>query len=229
MNEKIFVDKQWAKILREEFQKKYMLNLKLFLEQEKQSGEIVYPPRNLIFNAFKQTPYDRVKVVIVGQDPYHGVGQAHGLSFSVPNGVSPPPSLKNIFLELINDVKIKEPTTGDLTLWAKQGVFLLNATLTVRANSPKSHYGKGWELFTDKIIEILSKREDPIVFLLWGKSAQEKLFNVFKNNGKTHHLVLSAAHPSFYSVKNFWGCKHFSKTNEFLINNNKTAIDWQIP
>lgn len=227
MSEKIFIDKKWASVLKDEFQKEYFVNLKKFLEKEKEEGTIVFPPRNLIFNAFSKTPFDAVKVVIVGQDPYHGEGQAHGLSFSVPDNIAIPPSLKNIFLELMEDVKIKKPSSGNLTYWSKQGVFLLNATLTVKANSPKSHYGKGWEVFTDKVIEILFKREDPIVFLLWGKSAQEKLFNVFNNN-KSPHLILSAAHPSFYSAHNFFGCKHFSKTNDFLIKNNKSPIDWQI-
>lgn len=228
MSEKIYIEKKWAEKLKEEFSKEYMICLKFFLAHEKEAGHIVYPPRNLIFNAFCQTPFDRVKVVIVGQDPYHGEGQAHGLSFSVPDTVVPPPSLKNIFSELEQNVKIRKPKNGNLTFWAKQGVFLLNATLTVRANSPRSHYGKGWEIFTDKAVEILSKREDPIVFLLWGKSAQEKLFNVFKNYEKTNHLILTAAHPSFYSADKFFGCGHFSKTNDFLIKSNKKPIDWQI-
>ncbi len=229
MMQKIYIDKKWATLLKDEFQKEYMINLKNFLAHEKESGHIIYPPRNLIFNAFFQTPFDNVKVVIVGQDPYHGEGQAHGLSFSVPDNIVPPPSLKNIFLELIEDIKINMPKRGNLTYWAKQGVFLLNATLTVRAHYPRSHYGRGWEVFTDKVIEILSKRKDPIAFLLWGRSAQEKLFNVFENCEKTNHLILTSAHPSFYSAQNFFGCKHFSKTNEFLILNNKKPIDWQIP
>jgi len=228
MSEKIFIEKKWAEVLKEEFQKEYMLNLKNFLAHEKGKGHIVYPPRDLIFNAFRQTPFGRIKVVIVGQDPYHGVGQAHGLSFSVPDNIAIPPSLRNIFLELKEDMNIKYPKRGNLIYWTKQGVFLLNATLTVKANCPKSHYNKGWEIFTDKVIEILSKRKGPIVFLLWGKAAQEKLFNVLKNNETTNHLVLTAAHPSFYSSHNFFGCKHFSKTNKFLIKNNKKPIDWQI-
>ena len=228
MTEKIHIEKKWAEILKDEFYKDYMINLKKFLDQENEEGQAVYPPRNLMFNAFCQTPYDLVKVVIVGQDPYHGEGQAHGLSFSVLENITPPPSLKNIFTELIEDVKINRPRTGNLTNWAKQGVLLLNATLTVRANSPKSHYGKGWELFTDKVVEILSKRQDPIVFILWGQAAQEKLFNVFKNRDETNHLILTAAHPSFYSAGKFFGCRHFSKANDFLIKNDKNAIDWQI-
>ena len=228
VSNKFFMEKTWTKVLKEEFEKDYMKNLKTFLIDEKQKGETIYPPEELIFNAFCQTPFKDVKVVIMGQDPYHGKNQAHGLSFSVPKNIDQPPSLKNIFTEMIEDVKIKKPTSGNLIHWAKQGVLLLNATLSVRSSSPKSHYGKGWEIFTDKVIEILSKREDPIVFLLWGKSAQEKIFKVFENIQNSHHLILKASHPSFYSVSGFWGCKHFSKTNEFLIKNNKKPIDWQI-
>jgi len=233
-----YMAKDWAKILDSEFKKDYMKNLQKFLKSEIEANQTIYPPKKLIFNAFCQTAFKDVKVVIVGQDPYHGKDQAQGLSFSVPIGVSQPPSLKNIFQEQIKDVGIKMPKTGDLTSWAKQGVLLLNATLTVRAASPKSHYGHGWELFTDRVIEILSKRKDPIVFLLWGKSAQEKLFKVFNKKEEahrdtahldgTHHLILTAAHPSFYSVSGFFGCKHFSKTNEFLIKHGKKPIDWQI-
>jgi len=228
MNEKnFFMEKGWAGILKDEIEKDYMKNLQSFLIEEIENGYTIYPPGELIFNAFCQTPYDKIKVVIMGQDPYHGKGQAHGLSFSVPDTIEPPPSLKNIFLELIDDVKITKPKTGNLISWAKQGVMLLNATLTVRANEPKSHYKKGWEIFTDKVIEILSMRQDPIVFILWGRSAKEKLFNVFKDNN-SKHLILTAAHPSFYSANNFFGCRHFSKTNEFLIENNKEPINWQI-
>ena len=223
-----FMEKSWAKVLAGEFEKEYMKNLQKFLISEIESNQIIYPPKDLIFNAFCQTPYDKVKVVIVGQDPYHGKGQAHGLSFSVPKGINSPPSLKNIFQEQIKDVGIKMPITGELTHLAMQGVLLLNATLTVRESSPKSHYGKGWEIFTDKVIDILSKSKKPIVFLLWGKSAKEKLFNAFIDRENTHHLILTAAHPSFYSVARFFGCKHFSKTNEFLIKNNIKPIDWQI-
>ncbi|NGX34360.1 MAG: Uracil-DNA glycosylase [Candidatus Anoxychlamydiales bacterium] len=223
-----FMEKGWAKILSEEFAKEYMKNLQKFLLSEIETKQTIFPSKDLIFNAFCCTPYDNVKVVIVGQDPYHGRNQAHGLSFSVPKEVLAPPSLKNIFKEQITDVGIKMPATGDLTSWTKQGVLLLNATLTVRESAPKSHYGKGWEVFTDRVIEILSKSKKPIVFLLWGRSAKEKLLNVFKNIENTHHLILTAAHPSFYSVSGFFGCKHFSKTNEFLIKNNIKPIDWQI-
>jgi len=223
-----YMEKGWAEVLKEELQKEYLKDLQNFLIEEIKDNHTIYPPQDLVFNAFCQTPYDKVKVIIMGQDPYHGEDQAHGLSFSVPDGVVAPPSLKNIFKELIEDVKINQPLTGNLISWAKQGVLLLNATLTVRARQPKSHYGRGWELFTDKVIEILSKREDPIVFILWGKSAQEKLFKVFNDAQNTKHLILIAAHPSFYSAANFFGCKHFSKTNEFLIKHNKKPIDWQI-
>lgn len=223
-----YMEKDWARVLKEEFEKDYIKNLKNFLTGEVKEGKTIYPPQELIFNAFCQTSFEDVKVVIMGQDPYHGKDQAHGLSFSVPENIAQPPSLKNIFTEIVEDVKIKKPTGGNLISWAKRGVLLLNATLTVRAAQPKSHYGKGWEIFTDKVIEILSKREDPIVFILWGKSAQEKLFKVFENRQNTHHLILVASHPSFYSVSGFWGCKHFSKTNAFLIKNNKKPIDWQI-
>ena len=184
----------------------------------------VYPPENLVFNAFAHTPYDKVKVVIVGQDPYHGAGQAHGLSFSVPRGVKPPPSLKNIFLELNQDLHVPVPNHGCLEKWADQGVLLLNATLTVRAGEPKSHHDKGWERFTDAVIDILAERKDPIVFLLWGKSAQEKGQRLIG----THHAVLQAAHPSPYSATGFFGCRHFSKANALLQQWGKTPINWSL-
>jgi len=214
------IEKGWCEKLKEEIKKPYISQLKQFLDSE--SGKIVYPPRDLIFNAFLQTPYEKVKVVIMGQDPYHGVGQAHGLSFSVPEGVTPPPSLKNIYKEIQSDLGIAPRQDGCLLRWAKQGVLLLNATLTVRAGEPRSHYGKGWERFTDAVIDILAKKEDPIVFLLWGKSAQEKCFKV----KGSHHAVFEAAHPSPYSANAFFGCRHFSKTNQFLKSVNKSPIDW---
>ena len=170
----ITIEKSWHEKLKEEIQKPYIKELKEFLEKEKAEGQIIYPPENSIFHAFTKTPYDNVKVVIVGQDPYHGRGQAHGLSFSVLPGITPPPSLKNIFKELESDLGLKPPSHGCLDAWAEQGVLLLNTTLTVRAGNPKSHHGRGWEPFTDAIIDLLAKRKDPIVFLLWGKSAQEK-------------------------------------------------------
>lgn len=222
------LEKSWHEVLKEELNLPYVQELKKFLEEEKRSGAAVYPPEDFVFNAFRHTPFDKVKVVIVGQDPYHGKGQAHGLSFSVQPGVTIPPSLKNIYKELIEDVKITPPKTGCLTSWADQGVLLLNATLTVREGEPKSHYGKGWERFTDKVIEKLAERKDPLVFLLWGKSAQEKVERVLVH-ANPHHLVLTAAHPSPYSAMMFLGCKHFSKTNKQLIEWGKTPIDWQIP
>ncbi len=230
MSEKtILMEKSWLEILREEFDKPYMQNLKDFLSSEKKSGYTIYPDMKLIFNAFFQTPYQNVKVVIIGQDPYHGPNQAHGLSFSVKENVAMPPSLKNIYKELISDVGIKMPTSGCLEPWARQGVLLLNAILTVRSKEPLSHSGKGWEIFTDIVVEKQARRKDPIVFLLWGKSAQEKCYKVFEKIKDHPHLILTAAHPSFYSAANFFGCRHFSKANEFLIKNHKTPIDWQIP
>jgi uracil-DNA glycosylase len=189
---------------------------------EQESGQVVYPPQHLVFNAFLLTPYEKVKVVIVGQDPYHGAGQAHGLSFSVPPGIATPPSLKNIYKEIQTDLGVAPPQDGCLLHWAQQGVFLLNATLTVRAGEPRSHYGKGWEPFTDAVIRTLAKREDPIVFLLWGKSAQEKGSQV----RGTRHAVFEAAHPSPYSADRFLGCRHFSKTNQFLQSVGKSPIHW---
>ena len=220
------IEKSWHEKLKNEIEQPYIQELKNFLEREKHEGKIVYPPEPLVFNSFLQTPFDKVKAVVVGQDPYHGAGQAHGLSFSVPKGVSPPPSLKNIFKELQSDVGIPTPPHGCLTSWAEQGVLLLNATLTVRAGEPKSHWGKGWERFTDAVIDTLAKRPDPIVFLLWGKSAQEK----FKACKVMQHSVLTAAHPSpFSAYRGFLGCRHFSKINEILKRWNKDPIIWDLP
>lgn len=222
MNMKL--EKSWYEKLKNEINQPYIQELKNFLEHEKKAGKIIYPPEPLVFNAFLQTPFDKVKVVVVGQDPYHGPGQAHGLSFSVLPGITPPPSLKNIFKELETDLGIPRPSHGCLISWAKQGVLLLNATLTVRAGEPRSHYGKGWERFTDAVIDILAKRPDPIVFLLWGKSAQEKCHKVVG----THHAIFQSAHPSPYSAANFLGCRHFSKANEFLKKNGKEPVDWTV-
>ncbi|MBN2479774.1 MAG: uracil-DNA glycosylase [Parachlamydiales bacterium] len=223
----LFMQKDWAEALREEFQKPYIKKLQNFLMEENKKYQI-FPPENLIFNAFCQTALKDVKVVIIGQDPYHGEGQAHGLSFSVPKNINPPPSLKNIFKEIKEDVGMNIPNSGDLTNWAKQGVLLLNATLTVRKSCPKSHYGMGWEIFTDKVVEILiSQKDQKIVFMLWGASAKEKIEKVFKDQNHPH-LILKAAHPSFYSAANFFGCRHFSKANEFLRKNGKKEINWQI-
>jgi uracil-DNA glycosylase len=221
------LEASWHKELKEEFDKSYVKDLKSFLEKEKNQAT-VYPPESLVFNAFLQTPFASVKVVIVGQDPYHGMGQAHGLSFSVQEGITFPPSLKNIFKELESDVGVIAPKNGCLLNWAKQGVLLLNAVLTVRAKEPASHAKMGWELFTDAVITRLFKREDPIVFLLWGKYAQDKYHNIIQGN-KGPHEVLMAPHPSPYSASSgFFGCKHFSKANAFLQRCGKTPINWQI-
>ena len=218
--------KNWHAVLKDEISKPYIKELKKFLEKEEKSGQVVYPPQPLIFHAFGHTPYKDVKVVIMGQDPYHGPGQAHGMSFSVPCGIPPPPSLKNIFKELEDDCKISPPQTGCLTSWAKQGVLLLNATLTVRSGQPKSHYGKGWEEFTNAVITKLAERKDPIVFMLWGKSAKEKCDHLL---AQTHHIVLTAAHPSPYSAHyGFFGCRHFSQANQHLKKWEKPPINWSI-
>jgi len=213
--------KNWHEILQEEIQKPYIQQLKNFLE-----GEQTYPPKDQVFHAFAMTPYDKVKVVIMGQDPYHGPGQAHGMSFSVREGVEPPPSLKNIYKELESDLGIVPSNSGCLDSWAKQGVLLLNATLTVRPREPKSHYGRGWEQFTDAVINKLAERKEPIVFILWGKSAKEKCANLLKHS---HHVVLTAAHPSpFSAYSGFFGCRHFSKANEHLEKWGKTPINWTV-
>lgn len=221
------LEASWYARLKEEIGLPYVGDLKRFLEEEGRSGYKVYPPESLVFHAFLQTPFDKVKVVIVGQDPYHGERQAHGLSFSVPDGVAVPPSLQNVFKELKDDLGIAVRKGGCLESWAKEGVLLLNATLTVRAKNPKSHYGKGWERFTDAVIRSLLQKEEPIVFLLWGKSAQEKCAHILEGAGKTSHLVLCAAHPSPYSAYNgFFGCRHFSQANAFLEKHGRTPIDW---
>lgn len=222
------LEASWHEKLKEEVKLPYIADLKAFLAKEKEQGAVVYPPEPLVFHAFLHTPFDQVKVVIVGQDPYHGTGQAHGLSFSVPCGMPYPPSLKNVFKELIADVGIAPPQHGCLSGWAKQGVLMLNATLTVRAGEPKSHYGKGWERFTDAAIGKLIAREDPVVFLLWGKSAKEKVDSIVQRENSPHAL-LTAAHPSPYSADaGFFGCRHFSKTNAFLKKWGKTPIDWNV-
>jgi uracil-DNA glycosylase len=220
------MEASWLERLGAEFEKPYMQHLEAFLGQEYRSGATVYPPFDLVFNAFCQTPFDRVQVVIIGQDPYHGPGQAHGLSFSVPKGIPLPPSLQNIYKELETDLGISKPEHGCLLEWAKQGVLLLNATLTVRAGEPKSHFGQGWEQFTDRVVQLLCERKDPLVFLLWGKSAIDKVAHVCSAK---HHLVLKAPHPSPFSAHTgFFGCRHFSQTNDFLIKHGKRPINWKI-
>ncbi|MCZ4245756.1 uracil-DNA glycosylase [Pedobacter punctiformis] len=217
----------WLAVLNQEFEKDYMIKLKAFLQDEKQKGKIIYPKGADIFNALNTTPFDEVKVVILGQDPYHGTGQAHGLSFSVQRGMTIPPSLKNIYKELETDIEgFKAPNHGNLTHWAEQGVLLLNATLTVRASEAGSHQNQGWEIFTDEIIKALSQKREHLVFLLWGKYAQQKAALIDQKK----HYVLTAAHPSPFSAYNgFFGSKHFSKANQLLIQSNLKPIDWQLP
>ena len=215
----------WKSALKAEFNKPYFIEAVNFLKTEKAAGKTIYPPGSQIFNAFNTTHFDDVKVVLLGQDPYHGKNQAHGLSFSVKKGVVPPPSLVNIFKELKNDIGMAVPDHGDLTHWAEQGVLLLNASLTVRSGEPASHSRIGWHEFTDAVIRKISDLKEHVVFLLWGKYAQEK--QVLINEKK--HLILKAAHPSPFSAdKGFFGCKHFSKTNTYLMKHGVDPIDWQI-
>lgn len=215
----------WADILGEEKSQPYFTSIMQFLAQEKEAGKIIYPPQNELFNAFKATPYDQVKVIILGQDPYHGPGQAHGLSFSVQPGVKPPPSLKNMYQELKNDLNIPIANHGHLIKWANQGVLLLNTSLSVEQNTPQSHAKIGWTTFTDNVMKKLNDYPQPLVFLLWGAHAKSK--GVFISNKK--HLVLNAAHPSPFSVhQGFYGCRHFSKANEFLVAQGRKAIDWDL-
>jgi uracil-DNA glycosylase len=221
----IQIEGSWKEVLREEFDKTYFQHIITFLKAEKSAGKIIYPPGPLFFNAFDKTPFSKVKVVILGQDPYHNEGQAHGLSFSVPDGVPKPPSLLNIFKELRNDLGLEIPMNGNLEKWASQGVLLLNASLSVRQNEAGSHSKIGWLEFTDKVIKRISDDKEGIVFLLWGKFAQEKQGLI----DETKHSVLKAAHPSPFSAdKGFFGCKHFSKTNELLMKQHKEPIDWKL-
>lgn len=220
------VEPSWLKVLAGEFDKNYMSDLRKFLQQEKETGHTVYPRNAEIFNAFKHTPFDRVKVVILGQDPYHGPNQAHGLSFSVQKGVAIPRSLDNIYKELATDIPgFVKPSHGNLESWAKQGVLLLNATLTVRAHTAASHQRKGWEMFTDEVIRKLSELRKGIVFILWGSYAQSKIPLIDQSN----HYIIKSVHPSPLSVeRGFWGSKPFSKANAFLEKEGKEPIDWQI-
>ncbi len=218
------LEDSWNGVLGDEFEKDYMLKLKAFLLQEKEDGKTIYPPENCIFNAFAHTPFYKVKAVIIGQDPYHGANQAHGLAFSVQKGVAIPPSLRNIFKEAASDVPgFKIPDNGELTKWADEGVLLLNAILTVRAGEPCSHQKKGWEQFTDQAIKVLAEKRAGIVFLLWGNYAQSKA--AFIDDKK--HFILKAPHPSPLA-RGFMGCKHFSKTNEILEKNGKSGINWNL-
>lgn len=219
------IEESWLAVLQNEFKSDYFKNLKLFLLKEKKEKAVFYPPGSQIFNAFNLCPFDQVRVVILGQDPYHGPGQAHGLCFSVPEGIPQPPSLQNIFKEIKLDVGIDMPNHGNLEKWAKQGVLLLNSSLTVRQHNPGSHFGQGWEVFTDAVIKIISDKKDNVVFLLWGSPAQKK--GQVVDNKK--HLVLTAPHPSpLSSYRGFFGCKHFSKTNEYLRKYQLNPIDWQL-
>lgn len=219
------IEASWKKVLKEEFKKPYFTQIVQHLKTEKEQGKTIYPPGPLIFNAFDKTPFPNVKVVILGQDPYHGPRQAMGLSFSVPRGVPPPPSLINIFKELHDDVGVPLPQNGDLTPWAEKGVLLLNASLTVRAGEPMSHSRIGWHIFTDQVISTVSTLKEDIVFLLWGKFAQEKTNLI---DGRKHH-ILKAAHPSPLSANNgFFGCRHFSKTNQYLMKKGLDPIDWAL-
>lgn len=226
INMSINLDQSWKEVLQREFEKDYITNLFKYLSEEELNGQTIYPPTDLIYNAFNHTHFEKVKVVLLGQDPYHGKGQAHGLSFSVQNGVRFPPSLQNIFKELKNDFPgYNLSKNGNLTKWADQGVLLLNTTLTVEAGKPGSHQNKGWEIFTNEVIKLLSDSKTSLIFLLWGRYAQakEKLINLNK------HFILKAAHPSPFSAYNgFFGCKHFTKVNEILEKNGLEGIDWQI-
>lgn len=226
MSDAIALDPSWKAPLLPEFESAYMAALRAFLVAEKESGKRVFPKGSEWFRALDLTPLDRVRVVILGQDPYHGEGQAHGLCFSVQPGVRPPPSLVNIYKEIESDLGIRPPAHGFLEHWAQQGVLLLNSVLTVEQGQPASHQGKGWERFTDAVVRLVNARETPVVFMLWGNYAQRKA--EFVDAGK--HLVLKAAHPSPFSAHNgFLGCRHFSKANAFLESKGLAPIDWALP
>lgn len=222
----IDLEPSWLEVLQDEFGKDYMVKLREFLKQEQAAGHKTYPKNSDIFNSFWKTPFNKLKVVILGQDPYHGPNQAHGLSFSVQKGVTPPPSLKNIYKELISDIPdFVIPNHGELTEWAEQGVMLLNATLTVRADSPASHQKKGWEEFTNKVIKTISDKKEGIVFILWGSFAQAKAELI----DQSKHFIIKSPHPSPFSAeRGFFGSKPFSKTNDILKKEGKKTIDWQI-
>ena len=222
----IELEPSWLEVLGDEFGKDYMVSLKKFLKEEKEAGQKIYPKGSDIFNAFNKTPFDKIEVVILGQDPYHGENQAHGLSFSVQKGITIPPSLRNIYKELQTDIPgFTIPSHGDLTEWAEQGVLLLNASLTVQAGLPGSHQKKGWEEFTDNVIKTISDKKKGIVFILWGSFAQAKAELI----DKTKHHIIKSPHPSPFSAeRGFFGSKPFSKTNEILIKEGKKPIDWQI-
>ena len=221
----IKLERGWSRHLKGEFEKDYMQKLRGFLGQEYDKGKIIYPERDLIFAAFNSTPFDKVKVVIIGQDPYHGAGQAHGLCFSVRENIKIPPSLQNIFKELNRDLNITYPANGNLTGWAKQGVLLLNATLTVEAKSPGGHQNRGWEEFTDKVVDVLNREKKGLIFVLWGSYAQKKGERI----DVSKHYILKSSHPSPFSAnRGFMGCGHFSKINEILIKRGNQKIDWAL-
>lgn len=225
-DDRIKLEPSWKEALRAEFDQPYMAELRSFLQQERASGKEIYPPGPMIFNALNSTPLDKVKVVILGQDPYHGPGQAHGLCFSVQAGVPAPPSLVNIYKELKRDLNIDIPNHGYLQSWAEQGVLLLNTTMTVERANANAHKDKGWQHFTDRIIEVVSERQPHLVFMLWGAHAQSKQ----KLIDATKHLVLTSVHPSPLSAyRGFLGCGHFSRTNKFLEQNGETPIEWRLP
>ncbi len=221
----VAIEESWKQELLEEFDKPYFQQVVHFLKEEKKAGKTIYPPGNLIFNSFACTPFANVKVVILGQDPYHNPGQAHGLCFSVPDRVPPPPSLINIFKELHDDLDIAIPRSGNLEKWARQGVLLLNASLTVEANKPMSHGQIGWHTFTDEVIRHISKNRDHVVFMLWGRFAQNKEILI----DPIRHKVLKAAHPSPLSAHSgFLGCRHFSKANSWLSEKGEKPVDWAL-
>jgi uracil-DNA glycosylase len=225
MEELLIMPPCWQEILKSEFQQEYMLSLMSFLKQEQLENKIIYPPVKEIFSCFHTTLFNNVKVVIIGQDPYHGPSQAHGMAFSVSHGVRPPPSLVNIYKELMSDLTIAKPSHGNLLSWGQQGVLLLNSVLTVEDGKPGSHQKQGWEIFTDKIIYELNLRKNNLVFILWGAPAQKKCINI----DPTKHLIIKSPHPSPLSAhRGFFGGKYFSKTNEYLINHKLHPIDWKI-
>lgn len=216
------IEKSWKAILQNEFSKDYFRTIVNHIKADLSSGIKVFPEGKFIFNAFNLTPFDQIKVVIIGQDPYHGIGQAHGLSFSVPNNVKTPPSLINIYKEIVADIGEVKYSSGNLEEWAKQGVFLLNSILTVRAGQPTSHSKIGWDIFTDSVIKIISENRDNVVFMLWGNFAKSKRELI----DSSRHLILEAAHPSPLARGAFFGCKHFSKSNEFLLSKGIEQIVW---
>jgi len=218
------IGNKWDEILKDEFDKTYFKDLIKFIDAE-YKNKIIYPYYPNIFNALRYTDYDDVKVVIIGQDPYHGMGEAHGLSFSVLDGVNKPPSLKNIFKELKEDLNINEPANGNLTNWTKEGVMLLNSVLTVEKDKPASHQNRGWETFTDAVIQKINEKQKPVVFILWGSFAKSKKLLITNKN----HYIIESAHPSPFSAnKGFFGSKPFSKANEFLVKNHENPINWEI-